>query len=65
MEVEYLDHLKLVFNNIGLDHLINNEINTGSTDGRRQQQIHNTIGPQNVSVLKGYIGMGLWEGRFD
>ena len=45
MEVEYLDHLKLVFNNIGLDHLINNEINTGSTDGRRQQQIHNTIGP--------------------
>jgi hypothetical protein len=27
MEVEYLDHLKLVFNNVGLDHLINNEIN--------------------------------------
>jgi hypothetical protein len=36
MEVEYsnassgwkcLDNLKLVFNNIGLDHLINNEIN--------------------------------------
>jgi hypothetical protein len=24
---KYLDHLKFVFNNIGLDHLINNEIN--------------------------------------
>ena len=24
---KYLDHLKSVFNNIGLDHLINNEIN--------------------------------------
>ena len=23
---KYLDHLKFVFNNIGLDHLINNEI---------------------------------------
>ena len=24
---KYLDHLKFVFNNVGLDHLINNEIN--------------------------------------
>jgi hypothetical protein len=24
---KYLDHLKFAFNNIGLDHLINNEIN--------------------------------------
>jgi hypothetical protein len=24
---QYLDHLKFVFNNVGLDHLINNEIN--------------------------------------
>ena len=24
---KYLDHLKFVFNNIGIDHLINNEIN--------------------------------------